>query len=751
MTNIKTVSLFILLFCVSTTFAQETPRPNRLPELFEDLKDSGDRNRSTIALWSLLRIRIDQSWDIDALLSALDHDKAYVRKIAATVLGRVPQPSRIPALRALSKRLGNETDFITQTMIIESLQQLDRFSAERAANDIRKRFDAEIIEHLDRIVENRQAQEHRDTAAHICESAASAFFQLNDIPNGVRAWLMSDRIKAKTDTEIDTSILPEGSRAELARIVVVGTGGQCYAVQALGQLAFGTEETDTTLLKYINDPPAPLEPAAGQTRIENALRKIEYPCTSDNLRLLAIDALSRTAVDHKRAIKVLRSILDTEQEDHRVRAACGLTRLGDTSGLKLLADQLEGNKPRNTVVLLGCVGHLGSAAATEALDEVLRLTGSKEKSVQAAAQICLARIAGDRSEAVFEFFDKADSKRQQAICHAIWQMAQPSDEFTSGLLERFDRVSEQSRAYIALVLCRLGKLPEAESLKLVELSEHDDRMVRQMSMYALSEHSSLSHAVLARAVEQLRNNDQTVAQFAGNTLRKYPDLPKQIRNKLLEACKSAKPEELKHLTCAVRSLKGDQATPIILKFLRNKDQSVRINAIVNLRNQAQPSEQLCKEVQLLASSDPEPQVRLQAGRFLLSKVRYRAVGERQIKHLLDDPPMNLLSIIWAVSGNKHTPDALVQRLRFFLKDPDPRVQIGAAQSLLAVDPTDYKSKAIIRTGFRAALGSDRKAALHAASVLDPNDIRLRRQVMIQCESTDVQRAAWSLLRKLLAK
>ena len=724
-------------------------RPNVLPKLVDDVSQTEDKQKLSEAYYGLLRVAIDEAWDIDALATLAVSEHGHLRALAARVLSRVPANRKNQAVKILTQQLEVETSCLASSPILRSLSMLGALESRDAAAQIVEVFEEKVVYFLDQAGQGDEG--YREFAIRICDEISKDLCPLGDVRNGVRLWLMAQRLAKPNTKPPNTETLPRKAAIELARVAQSKSNpARGHAVRGLARFGFTNRSIQSNLLALLTPQAEPLK----QDRIELAISKVRAPHSKSELRTLAIDALSHLALENETVTKALRPIVDENSADSVV-AARSLARLNDDTGLALLTRALrDSSSSPETIELLGIIGHLGPKAVS-CIESITSLSFKDNSELEHAAETCLARIAKANPTALLPHFDAGSDEIKAIICEALFAIGKASEPVAKELLNRFDRASEKTKVAIASSLLRTEQLPASYVPNLLALLKSENQAIRLAALLGLSQSKHLPNEALQHIIDLVTKdsadpNDAPAVSLAFGDL---DALPRPLTKQLADAVPTAS-EQLLQLSLAHHFI-DIGATPAILKLLTHENTRVRSNAVAALRKRKELPPPVVDKLRHLINDD-SALVAANAVHSLLSidPTAPNAIGAA--KQLLDNPVGRPLSVFASqmlfrtLIELRLKNEQLQLRAVTYLSDPDNTTRSLAAQFVLTFDPTSLAAKDCLYSAIRNGTHSLTEA-VNAMRSVTPDDSRLPRLIRMRLEDQNahVQRWTWKASRNAL--
>ncbi|MFK7820087.1 MAG: hypothetical protein AB8G99_15305 [Planctomycetaceae bacterium] len=729
--------LFMAVLASILTGTCAAQRPNVLPQLVEDVSQDADSQKQARAFYALLRVRIDETWDIDALETLSSSDHGHLRKFAATILRRVPALHKDRAIEVLKDQLAAESSCLTSSSILHSLSKLGELEASEATSRIIKRFEEQVGDYL------REAKEDdatREFAIRLCNGISKDLCRLGDVRNGVRLWLMAQRLSKPNTQPPDTQGLPRKAAIELARIAQSRSNpGRGYAIKGLARFGYTNKAVQSNLLTLLT----PTQETLKQDTVEETISRIQAPHTPAQLRAIAIEALGHLALDSETVIRALKPIVAENSTDSLV-AACSLARLNDATGLKLLNRTLRDSKPDEAIKLLGIIGHLGPKASSS-IEPITSLAFEEHTKLEHAAETCLARISEANPIMLLSTFDSGSDRTKTLLCEVFALTNKASVPIARELISRFDAASLKGKVAIASYLARTEQLPKSYVPKLLALLKSKDKTIRHAALAGLLGATSLPPEVLQLVIDMAveDNEDTAVATYI---VRDVHSLTRPLIQQLADAVPTGSEQFLR--VGLAHHFNDIGATPVVLGLLKHEDTDVRNNALAALQKRPALAPPVVAAVTSLID-DQQSFIAVNAVRLFLHIDPTSPEAITAAKQLLDNPKgktkdFQRAYLFKTLAKLKPIDEGLQQQALAYLDDYDTATRSAAAQYALTFDPESRAGKNCLHATTRGGTGFELEEALRTTRLLTPNDSRITRIIRMRMEDQNpyVQRWVW---------
>lgn len=454
----------------------------------------GIRERAALALG-----RIQDPSTLPALAQALTDEEASVRSMAAFAIGQfTDDASKKAAESTLIDAIGTEKDPAVVAMLIEALGKI---GGEDASEVLAKALDNPVSEVRGRAAIALGLLGRRDVAH---EGADLALLDhAGEFDDSVRWKVYYALARRKTSVALDVFIEGLGDKNELVR---------AYAARGLGEL--GGERGLFPLMSLLGDEDwrvaVNAARALGKTGDFRAVEPIVQLAASANehLALTAIESLGLLGGD--RASEVLSAGL--ENENWRVRAGCAraFAMADSADALPYLSRLLESPTPQVRAAAAAGLGSIGDGPACKALTDFV----SKERDPLVLASAFDA-MAGLDDVDVGALLDLAGSCDDMVVAASLAGVLGEAGKgrAVGALVELYGRFPDVTDVTPHVeILEALGKIKSPEPVEFLKQALVDPR--RPVAAKA------------AWALEQITGKDYSQSVPVNSTIEGEPDLRK---------------------------------------------------------------------------------------------------------------------------------------------------------------------------------------------------------------------------------
>jgi HEAT repeat protein len=690
---------------------------------------------------------------VPALLRHLDDPQEHVRAIAATTLGLLRVLDTVPSLAAQSQ---DPSDVVRQS-VVEALG-----GAAAGTGPSRKTRDLILGRgsRARRVVGwfRRKKRGAPVPPAHpVVLAVATLESALCDVAAAVR-------------TQAARALGRIGPAAASAAPALIGLlkdddeTVRCQAAEALGRVGGEEGATVAALVDLLQDASAPVKAAAA--RALGALKRAAAPAVpalvpllqdrDESVRAAAAEAVAQVGPLDTSAIGFLAEGLDSPDNVVRARTAEALGSIGEAAieAAPALVEAMADGNDRVRAKAVKALGKIGESAATAAVPGLVRALRDQDNWVSALAAETLGqmgesgdgtvralvrslshlnpRVRGNSAEALGKLGaaaavarsalettagDEDGGVRSQAV-RALGAIGGPTATSAQAVMAGLGDADPLVRAAAVESLGRWDEPSAAVLIGLAPLLEDANDQVKVEVTKVLPRLAGASPAVVDGLCRRLIEDDSAWVQVhAALALGRLGRAAVAAGGPLLRAAQTGEVCVREQAMRAIALIQPPETAEAFAAGLKDACGDIRVVASAGwMKAAAIPEEAVPTLVEALR--DPETQVRANAA---------HALGR------LDDLPAAAVTLLIgctadsydglrmnaAVALKRAPAGAVVEVMLHLVTDPNPRVRLIAAGTLLSAEPDNARARAVVVEALGDPVLRVRKATLELVESLGP--------------------------------
>lgn len=535
------------------------------------------------------------------------------------------------------------------------------------------------------------------------------------------------------------------------------------AAIALGRVGGDSEAAVRALTELLSDPSASVK--ADAARSLGSLKKAAAPAVSalaallrdqvDSVRDAAAEAISQIGTLDEAATEILKEGLESPDNvvrEHTVEALGAIGASAEEAAPALAAALFDGND-RVRGKAAEALGKIGEAAAETAVPSLVRALRDQDNWVSALAAEALGQmgesadsavpalvgslkhinpqVRGNAAEALGNLGETAvaaipaleraardeDPGVRAHAVHALGAIGKPSNPSLNLVVESLRDADPSVRVAAVETLGRWGKSNDSVLTAMTPLLDDPNELVKVAAIRVLPKLAGPSPEVIEALCDRLLEIDSAWVQVhAALALGKLGPAAAAAGGPLLRVVQTGEAEVREQAIRAVALIQPPETADAFLIGLKDSNDDVRLIASAGWMKASEiPDDAVSALIEALR--DPEVQVRANAAHAL---ARLETLPDEAVPLLIDcsTDAYDGLRLNAAMALKPLAAAEVIETMRRLLADPNSRVRIIAASSLLAADPADSQARAVLTQALDDPAPRVREAAESILSSLD---------------------------------
>jgi HEAT repeat protein len=539
---------------------------------------------------------------------------------------------------------------------------------------------------------------------------------------------------------------------------------RCQAAEALGQVGGDERATVAALVQLLQDASAPVKESAA--RALGALRKAAAPAVAalvpllqdreESVRTAAAEAIAQVGPLNEAATDTLVEGLDSPDNVVRAQTAEALGTIGAAAeeAAPALVEAMADGNDRVRAKAVEALGKIGESAAAAAVPGLVRALRDQDNWVSALAAEALGqmgesgdatvialvrslghlnpRVRGNSAEALGKMGEAAVAARSaletaagdedggvrsQAV-RALGTIGCPTPTSTQAIMAGLADDDPLARAAAVESLGHWAEPSVAVLIGLAPLLEDANDQVKVEVTKVLPRLAGASPAVVDGLCRRLVEDDSAWVQVhAALALGRLGRAAAAAGGPLLRAAQTGDVSVREQAMRAIALIQPPETAEAFAAGLKDACSDIRVVASAGwMKAAAIPEEAIPTLVEALR--DPETQVRANAAHAL---GRLDALPAAAVTLLIEcaADPYDGLRMNAAVALKLAPASAVVEVMQHLLTDPNPRVRLIAAGTLLSAEPDNAQACAVVVEALGDPVLRVRTASLKLVESLGP--------------------------------